>query len=131
MTDTVPVVSIEGAIKDRQDLLDKIEFINKGYEELIAKVLTPEIKEQLDQIEAERKEAVAGYQEPLDALETSIKEAVIRLGATVKVEGVAQAIYFDGRESADMKMLKGYILAHPEAEGLIKKGDPYVSFRKA
>lgn len=41
------------------------------------------------------------------------------------------AVWNKARETVDMKQLKGYAVAHPEVNSMIKIGEPTVTIRKS
>jgi len=61
-------------------------------------------------------------------IESLIREAVLEGAHSVKGEYL-QAVYMKGKETVDMKALKGYAAAHPEVMGLVKVGEPSVQIR--
>ena len=91
-------------------------------------LLTPEIRQQMAEIETEyapKSDAVNGR---INVLEQSVKAAVAAYGATVKGEWL-QAVYAKGRAAWDDKALSGYAAAHPEIEQFHTQGAPTVSIR--
>lgn len=97
-------------------------------QKLIDAVITPEIKAQLAEIDAEFGDKFAGVDDYINSLTEKVKDAVINEGATIK-GAYLQAVYSKGRVSWDTKGLDGYIVAHPELEQFRKTGDPSVSIR--
>ena len=91
--------------------------------------MTPEIKAQISEVEAEFEPQEDAIKEKSSELETSVRDEVVELGQSVK--GIAlQAVFMNGRISWDTKGLDGYIVAHPELEQFRKQGNPSVSIRK-
>lgn len=81
---------------------------------LIDTILTPEIKAQLAEIEAEFAAPLQAAQDAAAALEAEIKSEVVQAGATVKGAHL-MAVWNKGREGSwDGEKLKGYAAAHPE-----------------
>lgn len=95
----------------------------------ITPVIPPEIKAQLDEIEADRTAAIASLHAGITNLETKIKIGVLEAGESVKGTYL-HAVWSKGRVSWDTKALDGYAVAHPELIGFRKAGDPSVSIRK-
>ena len=98
-------------------------------EELISKlnklgIVKAEFKALKTKFDADTEELQNGIKE----LETEIEAEVLKMGESVKTEGI-DAIYNKGRESWDGKILKGYSVAHPEILAARKIGQPTVSFR--
>jgi hypothetical protein len=97
-------------------------------QEQINKVLTPEIKQALSDIDAEFSEKVVAVDENINALTDCIKQAILEEGVSIKGTFL-HAIYVKGRVSWDTKGLDGYAVAHPEMAAFRKVGDPSVSIR--
>lgn len=105
------------------------DVLNLDKQALIDAIITPEIKAQVAEIEAE----FAGKGEMADiniaTLTAEVKEMVIQNGASVKGNAL-QAVYTKGRVFWDPKGLDGYAVAHPEILYMRKEGEPSVSIRK-
>ena len=122
-----------------QDIYSKIERYSKlsaGIDDvqaqkqaLIDSVLTPEIRDQLAEIDAEFDPKVADLKRTLSILEAQIKEQVLIAGQTVK-GSLHQFVFSKPRVSWDTKGLDGYAVAHPEILQFRKEGAPSVSVRK-
>jgi phage host-nuclease inhibitor protein Gam len=120
---------------DARDLLneysDNLVGINSLAAEkqaLIDQVLTPEIKEQLAEIEAEFNPKVDALNQRNQALIDTIKGEVLAVGQTLNGT-FHQAVFTKGRVSWDTKALDGYAVAHPEVATFRKEGAPSVSIR--
>ncbi len=94
-------------------------LINLHFDDLRAKVLTPEIQAELAEIEAERAETMKAVAAGMETLREQVKSAVIHEGATV-IGTMFQAVY-----------MKGYAKVHPEVLEFIETGTPSVSIRAA
>jgi hypothetical protein len=104
----------------------QVLFMDK--EAMRDQVLTNEIRQALDSIDAEfdgQEKAVAAN---IAELESAVKAQVLAHGATVK-GAVLQACWTKPREAWDTKALNGYAAAHPEIEKFRKGGEPSVSIR--
>ena len=119
-----------------QDKLEKLaemqshqDVIRLHYAALKATIIPPEIKAQLDEIDAEAQTALDALSGGIDSLTAEIKAEVITAGTTVKSEHL-QAVYAKGRVSWDNKALDGYAVAHPEIGAFRKTGEPSVSIRR-
>ena len=119
-----------------QDKLEKLaemqshqDVIRLHYADLKATIIPPEIKAQLDEIDAEAQTALDALSGGIDSLTAEIKAEVITAGTTVKSEHL-QAVYAKGRVSWDNKGLDGYMVAHPEIGAFRKTGEPSVSIRR-
>jgi hypothetical protein len=96
---------------------------------LIDSVLTPEIKAKLSDIDAEFADKVEVVDARIAEATNNIKQAIIRLGETVKGEHL-QAVYMKGRVSWDTKTLDGLAIVMPQLNQARKEGEPSVSIRK-
>jgi hypothetical protein len=103
--------------------------VNIHKQEAIDAILTPEIKAQLADIEAEFRAQSVAVDENIDALTAEVKSLVSENGITYKGQHL-QAVYSKGRVSWDTKALDGYAAAHPEVAQFRKEGEPSVSIRK-
>jgi len=111
------------------ELQAQSDLLRLKKQELIDGILTPEIKAQISEVEAEFEPQEDAIKEKSSELETSVRDEVVELGQSVK--GIAlQAVFMNGRISWDTKGLDGYIVAHPELEQFRKQGNPSVSIRK-
>ena len=95
-------------------------------ERAIAKVLTPEIKTALADIETEF--ATTTIDSEAAVLETEIRDFVLSVGVTAKGTCL-MAVYNKPRVSWDTKGLDGYAVAHPELATFRKEGEPSVTIR--
>ena len=110
------------------DCRSQIEALTLMKQEAIARVITPEIKAQLDEIECEFGQKAENAAQNMAELEEAIKGAVISAGASFKGQFL-QAVWMKGRVSWDTKLLDGYAAAHPEIALFRKEGAPSVSIR--
>jgi len=121
-------------IIQKLDQLDEFmcqrDVIGIHRQEAIDSILTPEIKAQLADIDAEFKLQSLAVDENIDALTAEIKADVLANGATVKGAHLS-AVYSKGRVSWDTKMLDGMIALVPQLATARKEGDPSISIRKA
>lgn len=122
----------EEEIKVNLDMLAnhqaQVEYLKLEKQQLIDEAIPAEIKQRLDEIEAEFSGKAEVAQATINSLTEAIKAAIIAHGATVKSE-FYQAVYVKGRESWDGKSLKGYAAAHPEVLAFLTTGQPSVSLR--
>lgn len=123
----------EGKIKQLLDRLDDLEaqmdVINSHFNSLRDSLLTPEIKAQLDEIEAERKTSIETMQAGVQSLRDEIKAAVLEAGQTVKGRYIT-AIWVKGRETWDGPALKAYAKVDPKILTYLKTGEPSVTIRR-
>jgi hypothetical protein len=76
----------------------------------------------------ERDLLAAPYDIQIAVVHTSICQRVIELGQTVK-GGTLAAVWSKPRESVDVKLFRGLLLAHPEYQPMLHIGSPSVSIR--
>lgn len=110
------------------DNLVRIDSLMLEKQALIDTILTPEIKEQLAEVEAEFAPKVEALRAENEQLAAQIREQVLEFGTTVSGD-FHQAVYTKPRVSWDNKGLAGYSVAHPEIMVFQKVGEPSVSIR--
>ena len=115
-------------IEEYSRLTAGISDIETQKQALIERVLTPEIKDLLAEIDAEFDPKIAALNMTLSILEAQIKEQVLISGQTVK-GSLHQFVFSKPRVSWDTKLLDGYAMAHPEILHFRKEGNPSVSVR--
>lgn len=123
MTDIVSKLNRLADIKSQADV------INIHFDQLHDSILTPEIRAQLDDIEAERTTALEAALAGAKELESEIRAGVAAFGTTVKGSHL-MAVYGKGRVSWDDRALSGYAIDHPEILAFRKTGEPSVAIRK-
>jgi hypothetical protein len=116
-------------LDELSDLREELELEDMEQQEAIEKILTPEIKEQLEQAEKKYAEKIAVRKEKAKDLESSIRANILVLGESVKGETL-HAIFVKGRTSWDSKKLDGMMVLLPELNECRKVGSPSVSLRK-
>lgn len=95
---------------------------------LIDTVLTPAIKAQLTEIDAEFEQRETEIANAIASLEARVKADVAALGESVKSERL-HAVYMKGRVAWDAKALDGYAAAYPDLLRFRSEGEPSVSIR--
>ena len=115
-------------IEEYSKLSAGIDDVQAQKQALIERVLTPEIKDLLAEIDAEFDPKIAELNMTLSILEAQIKEQVLISGQTVK-GSLHQFVFSKPRVSWDTKLLDGYAMAHPEILHFRKEGNPSVSVR--
>ena len=115
-------------IEEYSRLTAGISDIETQKQALIERVLTPEIKDLLAEIDAEFDPKIAELNQTKAILEAQIKAQVIIAGQTVK-GSLHQFVFSKPRVSWDTKLLDGYAMAHPEILHFRKEGNPSVSVR--
>ena len=121
-------MSVQELLNEYSNNLAGIDLLNGNKQELIDKVIPPEIKAQLDEIEAEFTPVFANINTRNQELIDTIKAEVVAAGETVSGE-FHQAVYMKGRTSWDSKSLEGYAAAHPEILQFKTIGSPSVSIK--
>ncbi|MHB0967418.1 MAG: hypothetical protein ACYC36_13295 [Bellilinea sp.] len=118
------------------EMLDKLAelqaqrtLIELDKQKAVESVMTPEIKQQLADIEAEFATKYEGVDANIAELEAQIKDAVIENGASVK-GSFLHAVYSKGRVSWDSRKLEGLMMVIPQLAEARKEGDPSVAIRK-
>ena len=101
----------------------------QGYAEMREKLIPPEIKSELKALDAEANTALEGVDAKLALLTEQIKNGTLAYGETIKVEGVAQAVYRKGTTTWDTKGIEGLAVAIPELLQFRHIGDPSVAIR--
>lgn len=126
---------VEQALIERSRISTQLAEINAGYDAMLRKILTPELQAELDAINAERASATKESFDKLEELQETIKAAVLVLGETVKVPGVAMAVWNKGKTSWNTEGLGKLIDGEPEKYKFLLSykttGDPSVSIRGA
>lgn len=121
-------MSVQELLNEYSNNLAGIDLLNGNKQELIDKVIPPEIKARLDEIEAEFTPIFANINTRNQELIDMIKAEVVAAGETVSGE-FHQAVYMKGRTSWDSKSLEGYAAAHPEILQFKTIGSPSVSIK--
>jgi hypothetical protein len=120
--------SIKQSLDRLADMRAQMDTINLHYNELRDRLLSPELKAELDAIEAERISALDAAQEGIEHLSEAVKRLVISQGRTVRGRYL-QAVWHKPRVTWETKALDGYAAAHPEIKKFRKQGQPSVSIR--
>jgi len=94
----------------------------------IDRIVTPEIKAQLDAIDREFAETAKDLDYTIGVLEAEIKAAVLAQGASVTGSHL-QASWTTGRVTWDTRALDTYSVLHPEIRTYRKEGEPFVVIR--
>jgi len=97
-------------------------------QQLVDAIITPEIKAQIAEVEAEFAPKLETVDAKIEAQTSIVKRLVLEIGDSVK-GAFLHAVFAKGRVSWDTKALDGYAVAHPEIVAMRKVGDPSVSIR--
>jgi len=119
--------------KQKLDRLSEMQaqadVMRAHFDKLRADVMTPEIKQALDDIAAEESTALDALNGGIAELTAEVKADVTNFGATVKGDYL-MAVYNKARVTWDNKGLDGFAVAHPEIAAFRKVGEPTVTLRK-
>ena len=120
--------TIEKKLAQLELMYAKRDFLDFQKRQLYQEIITPEIQEQLDDLEAEFAPDYAAINEAIGMAEDDIKDDIQELKETVAIDTM-QAIYRRGSKSWDTKKLNDYAKDHPEIEAFRKTGKPSVSIQ--
>lgn len=116
-------------LNELAELKAQSDLLKLKKRELIDGILTPEIKSQIADVEAEFEPQETAIREKSSQAEKSVKAEVLEIGSSVK--GVAlQAVWSKGRTKWNDTELMQYLTVHPEIAYLRTVGKPSVSIRK-
>lgn len=96
---------------------------------LMREAMPVEVKQKMDDIDAEFFSKLETITENIYNMEKGIKESVLSIGEAAK-GAFLQAVFIKGRVSWDTKGLDGYAVAHPEILVFKKTGEPSVSIKR-
>lgn len=94
---------------------------------VIDRILMPEIKQALAEVEAEFNTEALDAE--ISATESEIKADALACGSTFKGAAL-MAVYNRPRVTWDNKGLDGYMVAHPEISAFRREGEPSVTIRR-
>jgi hypothetical protein len=123
------MLSIAEKLNRLADFHAQREGMQADKQALIDKVLSPEIKARLAEIEAEFSSKGEAVEANIGTLEAEIKAEALAHGETVKASRL-QAIWNKGRQSWDDKGLSAYAEKHPEVLQFRKQGEPSITIRR-
>ena len=121
-------VTAEVLLDKLVDLKAEIDLISIEKQQLIDSVLTPEIRQQIQDIEAEFAPKVADINIAIGETELHIKTDILARGETAHND-VLEAVFVGGRVSWDTKGLDAAIKVLPQLAQYKKQGEPYVTIR--
>jgi adenylate kinase family enzyme len=125
-------MSMNGAIIEKLNQLTqtRAQRANLAAEKQAAidRIVTPEIKAQLDALEREFTETEKDLDFTIGVLEAEIKAAVLAQGASATGTHL-QATWNKGRVTWDTRALDKYSALHPEIRTYRKEGEPFVVIR--
>ena len=121
-------MNIEQKLDQLADLQAQADVVRVKFNELRDRIMTPEIKAQLAEVDVEEATTLEAVRAGIDTLTAEVKSDVLKSSATVKGKYL-QAVWAKGRVSWDTKALDGYAAGHPEIAQFRKEGEPSVSIR--
>jgi hypothetical protein len=124
------MLSIAQKLDQLKTLYSVRDVLQEEKQSLINDFLPPEIKNHLEDIEAEYCQKTETANEKITALEEEIKNETLKYGETVKTSGI-MAIWNQGRVSWDNTGLVSYAESHPEVLTFQKEGEPSVTIRRS
>jgi len=116
-------------LEQLSEFYSQLDVLQLQKAELLDTVMPPEIKQAVEDVNAEFSGKETAVRENMAALEAQVKQAVIEGGETVK-GGVLQAVYNKGRVSWDSRKLEGLMIAFPKLQEARKQGNPYTAIKK-
>lgn len=112
------------------DLYAQVDYLITEKNKLIDQVTPQEIKDQINDINAEFEGKASAVGTQIAELEMMIKTEVIQAGESIKGTYL-QAVYMKPRTSWNTSILEGMAVVMPELLKAKKPmGEPFVSFRK-
>lgn len=131
----VPIVPItEAEIKGYLDTLAELkaqrDILEINKKAALDGVLTPEIRAQIADIEAEFSRPTTAVAEKITNLEAIVGDKVKKFGKSVKGLHL-HAIYSSGRVSWNTKALDKYAKQRPELNAFRSQGEPYVTIKRS
>lgn len=122
---------ITDKLKQLKELDAHLDVIKMEKKAAIDSVVTPEIKAELNAIDAEFDETSASIAETVAVLTEEIKTLVLEDGfSTKKGNDHYGATFVKGRVFWNTNALDGYAAAHPEIDRFRKPGEPSVRINK-
>lgn len=106
------------------------DLVQMDMDNLKQSVIPAEVKEKLNDIDAEYSPKLEAISTERATLEAEIRNDVMVSGESVK-GGIYRASYVKGRISWNTEALDGYALTHPEINICRKEGAPTVRIAKA
>lgn len=121
--------SIEAKLDRLADYQAKRDYLNLEKKELLDQVIPPEIRQRIEEIEAE----FSGRLEAVDAniaeLEVDIRQDALQASVSTRGTFLA-AVWCRGRVAWDNDALEHYAHTHPEILRYRKQSKPYITIRK-
>lgn len=112
------------------DMQSQRDVLDLHYQDLRNSLISPELAEQLNDIEFEKNEALIAVDRGIASLTEEIKADVLKAGKTVKGAHL-QAVWNKPRVSWDSRLLDGLAIALPQITAARREGEPSVTLRRA
>lgn len=125
--DPLSITGLERACLAVTNITTELEQVDADYARAYGEMMNsidPVLRDRVNAL-TNKRSALTAQREPHDSV---IRAAVLKLGKTFKM-GRVTAVWSDGRESADISMLKGMAAFYPQIKNALKKGEPTVSIR--
>lgn len=119
---------IEQLLDQLAEIRSMLDVLRMQKQDAIDLVLTPEIRAELEAIDAEFSDKASAGELHAAQIEAQIKAAVVEHGASVKSTHL-HAVYSKPRVSWDSKKLDGMVALIPQIAEARKIGAPSVSIR--
>ena len=120
---------VKNRIRELKRQKDELETIEAEMEELIAGVLSPEQIDKINDIKIEYGHHIERQKNVVSQVQSEVKNSVLKYGSSVKHSGL-HAVWSKGRVKWDSNRLDGYAVAHPEILEFRGEGKPSVSIRE-
>ena len=121
-------MTIQEMLDQLSEIRAQLDTLESEKQKVIATILTPEIKAQIESVEFEFAGKSQAARENAGEIEKQIKDSVLRDGKSAKGKQLI-AVYAKGRVSWDTSKLDGLMLALPQLKELRSEGAPSVSIR--
>lgn len=105
------------------------EFLISARDGKVQLAIPKEVQDEIDFIMDNYQQDIAKIDAAIAETEFEVRGLVVSEGKTLDSDHL-QAQFNKGRETCDMKGLKGYAVANPEVNAFIKVGDPYVTIKE-
>lgn len=120
---------IKELLNQYSEALEILGGLEKEKRELLETVIPHDIKVKIEDIEVEFKANISRFQENLEYLRSSIKEAVIQYGCTVRGDK-HMGVYVKSKVSWDDSFLLGLATTIPQILGARKESSPSIQIRE-
>lgn len=111
------------------ELMAQADVLRLEKQKMLEEVVPKEVKDKIDEINAEFLDPEFAIQEKIVELEEQVKDEVTELGESVKSDHL-HAVFTAGRITWDSKVLEGMMSLVPQIKQAQRVGKPSVSIRK-